>query len=215
LALKADKGNAVWILKEEAYDNSMNRMLQEGLVSKTPLDRMIRQVKDTMADINNNYGVKYLQHSNPKTPRIYGLPKIDKPNKLRSITSNIDAPIERLSKWLTNKLIDFPDPPGLIVKNTQEFVEKMKDIQLAQDKVLVSFDVEALYPSVPILEALKQFDTWLKTLKLEKQLAAIYTKVTKLCLEQTQYQFRQAYCQQTVGTAMGNALSQLVHGTHG
>jgi hypothetical protein len=54
-----------------------------------------------------------------------------------------------MSKWLTNKLKDLPDPPGLFVKNTQEFVEKVKDIQLAQDEVLVSFDVEALYPSVP------------------------------------------------------------------
>jgi hypothetical protein len=65
-----------------------------------------------------------------------------------------------LTKWLTNKLKDFPDPPGLFVKYTQEFVEKVKDIQLAQDVVLTSFDVE-----VPIPEVLKQFDTWLKTLK--------------------------------------------------
>jgi hypothetical protein len=36
--------------------------------------------------------------------------------------------------------------------------------------VLVLFDVEALYPNVPITEALK----------LEKPLAAIYTKVAKL-----------------------------------
>jgi hypothetical protein len=55
----------------------------------------------------------------------------------------------------------------------------VKDIQLTQDEVLVSFDVEALYPSVLIPEALKQFDTWLKTLKLDTSLAAIYTKVAK------------------------------------
>jgi hypothetical protein len=59
----------------------------------------------------------------------------------------------------------------------------VKDIQLAKDNVLISFDVEAL----------KQFDTWLKTLKLEKPLAALYTKVEKLCTEQTQFQFRGAY----------------------
>jgi hypothetical protein len=78
--------------------------------------------------MNNKHGVnlKCLQHSNPKTPRIYGLPKIHKPgNKLRPIISNIDAPTEHFSKWLTNKLKDFPDPPGLFVKNTQEFVEKV------------------------------------------------------------------------------------------
>jgi hypothetical protein len=55
-------------------------------------------------------------------------------------------------------------------KNTQEFVE-----------VLVSFDVEALYPSVPIPRALEQFKTWLKTLKLEEPLAAIYTNIYTTC----------------------------------
>jgi hypothetical protein len=47
LALKVDKGNAVVILKGEAYDDSMNRMLQGPyeVVSKTTLRRMVRQVK--------------------------------------------------------------------------------------------------------------------------------------------------------------------------
>jgi hypothetical protein len=90
-----------------------------------------------------------------------------------------------LIKWLTNKFEDLPDPPGLFVKNTQEFFEKVKDIKLAQDEVLVSFDVEALYSSVPIPEALEQFNTWLKTLKLVKPLVAIYTKVAKLFMKQT------------------------------
>jgi hypothetical protein len=105
---------------------------------------MVRQVKDTLADIKNKQGVelKYLQHSNPKTPRINGLPLT-----------------QRLSKWLTNKLKNLPDPPRLFVRNKQEFVEKVKDIQIAQDEVMIVFVVEALYHYVPIPEALKHFDT--------------------------------------------------------
>jgi hypothetical protein len=57
--------------------------------------------------------------------------------------------------------------------------------------VLVLFDVEALYPSVTFPEALKQFKTRIKTLKLEKSLAVIFTKVAKLFMEQTQFQFRE------------------------
>jgi hypothetical protein len=54
---------------------------------------MVRQVKDTLADINNKRGVylKYLQHSNPKTPRNYGLPKI---HNLHPINLNIDSEAE-------------------------------------------------------------------------------------------------------------------------
>jgi hypothetical protein len=77
LALKTKN---LGILEEEAYDDSMNRMLQERpyeVVSKTPLHWMVRQVKDTLAGIKNKYGVdlKYLQHSNPNKPRTYGLSK--------------------------------------------------------------------------------------------------------------------------------------------
>jgi hypothetical protein len=44
-------------------------------------------------------------------------------------------------------------------------------------------------------------------LKLEKPLAAIYTKEENLCMEQTQFQFRGVYYQQTFGTAMGYTIS--------
>jgi hypothetical protein len=83
---------------------------------------MVRQVKDTLADINNKYGVnlKYLQHSSPKTPRIYGLPKIHK----SGAASIVDAPTERLSKWLTNKLKDLPDPPRLFVTPKEKPLKK-------------------------------------------------------------------------------------------
>jgi uncharacterized protein (DUF2461 family) len=115
LALKANKWNAVEILKELAYDDRMNRMLQEGpyeVVSKTPLHRMVRQVKDMLADIKNKHGVdlKYLQHSISKTHR--------PGNKLHSITSNIDALTEGL--WADQQL--------------KKIVKKVKDIQLAQDE---------------------------------------------------------------------------------
>jgi hypothetical protein len=82
------------ILKKETYDDSINRIFQEGpyeVVSKTPLHRMVRHVKDTLANIKNKHGVdlKYVQHSNPKTPRIYELPKIHKPgNRPCLINSN-------------------------------------------------------------------------------------------------------------------------------
>jgi hypothetical protein len=75
------------------YDDSMNRILQEGpyeVVSKTPLHRMVRPVKDTLVDIDNKHGVnlKYLQNANLKTPRVYGLPKIHKPGNIEHPRSN-------------------------------------------------------------------------------------------------------------------------------
>ena len=95
MALKANKGKTEVNLKEEAYDESMKLMLRQGpyeLISKEPLNQMVQKVKETLEIIKSKHGVnlKYLQHSNLKTPRIYGLPKIHKPGyKLRLITSNL------------------------------------------------------------------------------------------------------------------------------
>jgi hypothetical protein len=69
-------------------------------------------------------------------------------------------------------------------------------------------------------ETLKQFDTWLKTLKLEKPVA-INTNVAKLCMEQTQFQFRRVYYQHPANIWYSKRQRtfpihcQLVHGTHG
>jgi hypothetical protein len=38
------------------------------------------------------------------------------------------------------------DQQGLFVKNTQGFVEKVKNIQLVKEEVLASYDVEAALP---------------------------------------------------------------------
>jgi hypothetical protein len=116
VALKADKGNAIVILKEVSYKQSMEKLLEEGpyvKVNKSPLKK----------NINSKHGVKlsYLQHSNPEVPLLYGLPKIHKPgNKMRPINSNNNAPTEKLAKWPTRQLKQIPDPPGMFVKNTFE-----------------------------------------------------------------------------------------------
>jgi hypothetical protein len=127
MALKADKGNAIVILKVDSYKQSMEKLLEEGpyvKVNKSPLNKMVQQVKSTLANINSKHGVKlsYLQHSNPAVPLLYGLPKIHKPgNKMRPINSNSNAPTEKLAKWLTRQLKQLPDPPGMYVKNTFEY----------------------------------------------------------------------------------------------
>ena len=48
----------------------------------------------------------------------------------------------------------YSPPDGFHVKNSFDFVNKIKNIQPKHDKILVSFDIVSLYPNVPIPEAL-------------------------------------------------------------
>ena len=38
---------------------------------------------------------------------------------------------------------------SLLVPNTQDFIQQIKDIKLQEDKCMVSFDVKVLFTSVP------------------------------------------------------------------
>jgi hypothetical protein len=53
-------------------------------------------------------------------------------------------------------------PEGLYVKNTFEFVDKIKDAHIMPYDMFVSFDVEALFPSIPVDEALELLKKWLE-----------------------------------------------------
>lgn len=151
---------------------------------------------------------------NPLVPRIYGLPKIHKPgNKLRPIISNINAPAYKLAKWILSEFKSLPQPKGLDIKNSFEFIDKIANIKLKNDDILVSFDVVSLYPNVPIPEALKYIDDWLDSCNISDEKAVLYSNITKLCMEQNQFSFNNDFYRLTHGTSMGNPLSCFISNT--
>jgi hypothetical protein len=98
------------------------------------------------------------------------------------MSSNNNATTKKIAKKLSNEFKNLPDPPGQWVKNTFEFVERVKDVVLDKEELLVSFDVTvgtALI--VLILAAMKHLNVWLKSIGMEVTM--------------------------TFGTSMGNALS--------
>ena len=80
---------------------------------------------------------------------------------MRPINSNRSAPTENLAKWLVSIFEKLNPPEGLSVKNTVEFVDKVKDTFIRPNDILASFDVESLYPSIPVGEALDLLRVWL------------------------------------------------------
>jgi hypothetical protein len=58
-------------------------------------------------------------------------------------------------------------------KNTLQIIEKVKDITLNEDELVVT----ALYPNVPIPLAMKLLNGWLKSIGLEKHEVAMYSEL--------------------------------------
>jgi hypothetical protein len=111
--------------------------------------------------------------SSPKFPDLYEQPKTHKPgNKMRSIVSNINAPSSKIAKYLTLQAATWKPPKSFCVKNTMEFTKILENKKIGDDEEMVSFDIEALFPRVPVDEAIKcvimEFLTWTFLMKKRK-----------------------------------------------
>ena len=97
------------------------------------------------------------------------------------------------------------------IKNSKDFVDKCKNINVAEDETLVSYDVTALYPSVPQEEAIQVFNHELMNdNNLEQKTKMRPESVAKLfrtCVETTYFIFNGRLYKQIDGLAIGASTS--------
>lgn len=60
---------------------------------------------------------------------------------MRPISSNINAPTEKLAGWLVKILEKVPDTHGHSGRNSVDLVNEIKDFKVRRSEILVSFDV--------------------------------------------------------------------------
>lgn len=214
--LKADKGNSLVIMDKKDYESHMNQLIKESDFMELNANPMSRMITNTKAVIARVALVLYLfvwqlSVSNPTIPKLYGLPKIHKtPLKMRPIVSNISAATYKLAKWLIKKFSEFDPPKGRYVKNAMDFVNKIKDVKIGDDEIMVSFDIVSLYPNVPIPEAIQTIAKWLQATNLTDLQRNTLVDATSLCMYQNQFQYRNKFFKLRRGAAMGNPLSCFV-----
>lgn len=91
---------------------------------------------------------------------MYGMPKIHKANHpLRPIVSNCGSITYRAAKYLAGVLNPLVGKNGYSVANLKELAVKLKDLEIPPPQKLVSYDVTALFTSVPADRALAQRET--------------------------------------------------------
>ena len=215
---KAGKGNGVVILDHDEYLSRMNLMLEEDdytLLDTNPLNKMNAKVEVILKKYSCILGkstIWQLKNSNPQVPRLYGLPKIHKPGQqMRPISSNINAPTQNIAKWLIQQFKKLEPPPSLSIKNSIDFVDKIKNVRISRNETMFSFDVKSLFPSIPVDKAILLLEKWLVSRDVPKQQYKMYTEMAKLCMDQNIFQFKGKFYHQNKGTAMGNSLSGFLY----
>ena len=135
-----------------------------------------------------------LRPTGSQPPRIYGFPKIHKPDvPLRPIVACIASPSYQLSKYISDLISPLAGRTSSHVKNSAHFVEVMRSITIQDDEVLASFDITLLFTNVPVDEAVRVIKTKLQddeTLKDRTPLSAdMVTELMELCLTSTYFSY--------------------------
>ena len=126
--------------------------------TKTHLDKIQKLLAKIRQEVNMPLDLYYkLYPSDTVTPRAYGQCKAHKPTKnypFRILVSTIGTAPYKVSKYLVKIIQPTLSKSQPVVRNAKEFVEEAKTWNISPNEIQVSYDVVALYPSVPVEKAI-------------------------------------------------------------
>jgi hypothetical protein len=214
-----DKGKGTVILDKSTYHDTMMEHLKNGPYelwktrAEHPVDKCQKMVKEQLQEIASRevidaWEVRRLTVTNPRIPRLAGLPKIHKAgNNIRPVLTNIDAPASKIAKFLVSKFRTLKSPQSYSVKNCFEAAEKLKELTINDDETMISYDVVTLFPSTPELEAVQLLKEWLCEQDLSTEEVEKLWDLTDVVVSQKFLQYDNLVYRQTSGLSIGCPLS--------
>ena len=223
IVLTADKGVAMVVMDKQDYINKSNQLLNQNtykVISKDPTNTIKNKLINILKGIKTKTGLgsntyKSMYPTGCVPPKFYGLPKIHKPDTpLRPIVSSCGSVTYGVAKELAKILKPLVGKSPHHINSTQDFVEQAKHFKLEAGECLSSYDVSALFTSVPIDPALNIIKDLLvkdNTLK-ERTVMEVEDIILLLefCLKNTYFSFQGQFYEQVEGAAMGSPVSPIV-----
>ena len=207
--LPADKGSATVVIDNSDYESKALTLLQDENVyeklNKDPtqkfqskLIKLLKELKDKGAIDSKIYWKIYPTVADVST--FYGLIKIHKAGyPLRPIVSSIGAVTYELARFVALIISPLVGQTEHHITNTHVFVEKIHDLKLHPDESIVSFDVSALFTSIPVKEALEvvkellERDNSWKSGEAENLKTEDVIQLLDFCLSTTYFVFRENF----------------------
>ena len=222
--LTADKGVAIVIMDKQDYQEKAKALLEDQGTYKAlktdPTGRLKSRMINLLKKIKSEGGIddilyKKLYPTGAVTPKFYGLPKIHKDGvPLRPIVSSRGSITYEVAKELSRILKTLVGSSPHHIKNTGDFIQQIKEVKLQADDIITSYDVSALFTSVPIEAATRIIQ---RKLELDQQLhlrtnmkVDHITSLLEFCLTTTYFQFQASFYEQINGAAMGSPISPIV-----
>ena len=223
----ADKGNATVVMNTDEYKEKISTHLGDSNtyqeLQNNPLKKVQSKLNSLLTTLKDKKAIEYNQYlhlrSNQLTvPRIYGLIKIHRENNpIRPITSFCGLFLflfytYNTAQFLSKILTPLTELSETKLKNTLDIKQQLENIQIPANHVLVSFDVKALFTSIPTNLATECVDKLLtENTNLLTQLTSLnkndILRLLEICIQSTIFQWNNKIYQQCHGTPMGSPIS--------
>ena len=207
-----DKSDYIEKAKQLLNDSTTYRRLENDRTTQ-----LANKINKALKELKNANKLTKEEHWKMKTgdaniAQFYGLPKVHKENvPLRPIVSLPGTPAYNLSKELWKRVKHLIKGSTYSINNAGQFLDKLKNIQIEEDEIMVSFDVTSLFTSVnldlartTVAELLHEHGTTGGTLEKED-----ICKLLDLCLT-TYFEFDGEFYEQLKGAPMGSPISGFI-----
>ena len=148
------------------------------------------------------------------TPRFHGLPKIHKAGTPRPVVSSRGSVTYGVAKVLAKVLKTLVGKPPHHPQSTRDFVNRVREVTVLQGECLCSYDVTALFTSVPIDPVLNIFKDLLEQDDTfhDRTVLSVQNIIEPLgfCLHNTFFSFQDKFYEQVEGAAIGPLVSPIV-----
>ena len=223
--LQADKGNSTVVLDTDTYYKKAAAILDHSPfkeVKQNPTTKNEKKVNDKLKQLREKNKITEPIYSRlrappnaTRTPLFYGNVKVHKPEMpLRPIVSTIGSATYGIARFINEVLSQYVRNSETYIENTKYFLEEIKDIEIGEDEVMVSFDVKSLFTNVPTEDAVKTIEDFVTDdAKLEERIdmsPSTFMELVKLCLSTTEFQFRNKYYRLDDGLPMGSPASPCI-----
>ena len=129
----------------EAYPHATIKTLTENIVAPFKAD---------LSNINVQlYNYLLCRKYNNETPKFYGIPKIHKPftylPHMQPIVAQSNSPLLPTAKFIEHALQSLAQSYDDYIQNSTSLILRLQTMHIPSTSVLVTVDVESLYPSIP------------------------------------------------------------------
>ena len=223
LILTVDKGVAMVVMDREDSINKSKELLGQPAykrLDKDPTNRIeaklitkLRTIKKKTRLDEGMYKIMYPIGCVPH--KFYRLPKIHETGTpLRPIISSMGSVTYGVAKVLSKIIKPLVGKSLHHIQSTSDFGNKAKKITLQLGECLTSYDVTALFTSVPIEPALKIIrDLLEKDNRLQDRTVLSVQNIIDLlgfCLHNSYFSFQNEFYEQVEGVVMGSPVSPIV-----